>query len=66
MITVEITLKRANGETVAQISGSAHEPLRWPPPGVEPIVDGDEGLRLFRVLYDADSRPIGRTSADQD
>ena len=58
MIVVEITLKRSNGEVIAQVSGSAHEPMRWPPNGIHPIVDEEEGLQLLRVLYDPDSRPL--------
>ena len=58
MILVEIILKKPNGEVLATISGSAHESLRWPAHGAEPLVDDEEGLKLFRIFYDADSRPL--------
>lgn len=53
---VEIIVRDARGAVVADVSGSAHEPLRWTPDA--PVVDQATGLRLHRILYDPDSRPL--------
>ena len=58
MLVVEIILKRPNGHVLARVEGNAHEPLRWS----EPIVDEDDRLKLFRVFYDPDSRPLPEES----